>query len=172
MRYQVTIGEHLFQVDLGPDGVRVDGRDVAVSLEQADGTPVRALVVDDRPVRVLAGRDGRGMWSVRLAGGLLRADVMDERTRAIREMAGGGAAPAGPQPIVAPMPGMVVKVEVSEGDRVEAGQGVVVVEAMKMENELRSMGPGIVTRVHVREGEAVEKDQVLVDLAAPDEGTS
>jgi biotin carboxyl carrier protein len=63
------------------------------------------------------------------------------------------------------MPGMVVKIEVAEGDRVEAGQGVAIVEAMKMENELRAGGPGVVARIHVREGDAVEKDQVLVDLA-------
>jgi pyruvate carboxylase subunit B len=63
---------------------------------------------------------------------------------------------------------MVVRVEVEEGDVVRAGQGVVIVEAMKMENELVAETEGIVTRVHVSEGEAVEKDQLLVDLAAPD----
>jgi pyruvate carboxylase subunit B len=53
---------------------------------------------------------------------------------------------------------------------VEAGQGVVIVEAMKMENELRSTGAGVVSRVRVRPGDAVEKDQVLVDLEALPEG--
>ena len=81
-------------------------------------------------------------------------------------MAGVGAGPVGPRPVVAPMPGMVLRVEVEEGDQVEEGQGIAIVEAMKMENELRALSAGTVTRVHVREGEAVEKDQILVELAA------
>jgi len=67
------------------------------------------------------------------------------------------------------MPGLVLRIEVAEGDAVSEGQGVVIVEAMKMENELRASGAGVVSRVLVAEGEAVEKDQVLVELAAPDE---
>ena len=94
----------------------------------------------------------------------MSADVVDDRTKAIREMAGSGAPAAGPAPIVAPMPGMVVKVEVAEGDPVRAGQGIVIVEAMKMENELRASGAGRVTRVHVDRGDAVSKDQILVEI--------
>jgi pyruvate carboxylase subunit B len=63
------------------------------------------------------------------------------------------------------MPGMVVRIEVSEGDMIRAGQGVVIVEAMKMENELTAEADAIVTKVMVAEGQAVEKDQLLVDLA-------
>ena len=138
---------------------------MAASLEHADGSPVRGLIVDGRSHRVVADKRGRGHWRLHLRAGVVEADVVDERTKAIREMAGSGAGPVGPSPIVAPMPGMVVKIEVAEGDRVEAGQGVAIVEAMKMENELRAGGPGVVARIHVREGDAVEKDQVLVDLA-------
>jgi pyruvate carboxylase subunit B len=169
MRYHVTIGERVVVVDLGPDGTLVDGRSVEVSLEHADGSPMRGLLVDGRSHRVVAERAGRGRWKLGLRGSAVSADVVDERTKAIREMAGGGAAAAGPAPIVAPMPGMVVRVEVSVGDHVEAGQGVAIVEAMKMENELRASGPGIVERVHVRQGDAVEKDQVLVELAPMEE---
>jgi biotin carboxyl carrier protein len=71
------------------------------------------------------------------------------------------------------MPGLVVKVEVAVGDEVARGQGLVVMEAMKMENELKSEGAGRVTRIHVEAGATVEKDQVLVELeavAAPDQG--
>jgi biotin carboxyl carrier protein len=165
MRYHVTIGARVFEVELGPDGARVDGRPVEVSLEHADGSPMHGLIVDGRSHRVVAERNGRGRWRLGLRGSTVHAEVVDERTRAIREMAGGGAAATGPAPIVAPMPGMVVRVEVAEGDRVEAGQGVAIVEAMKMENELRASAPGVVSRVRVRQGDAVEKDQVLVDLA-------
>ncbi|HJP60192.1 MAG TPA: acetyl-CoA carboxylase biotin carboxyl carrier protein subunit, partial [Gemmatimonadaceae bacterium] len=67
-------------------------------------------------------------------------------------------------PIVAPMPGLIVRVNVAPGDAVEAGQGVVVMEAMKMENELRATGPGKVRSVEVAPGVAVEKGALLVAL--------
>lgn len=67
----------------------------------------------------------------------------------------------GRQSIVAPIPGRVVRVLVMPGDRVSAGQGVVVVEAMKMENELRSPKDGVVREVKAREGTAVEAGAVL-----------
>ena len=70
--------------------------------------------------------------------------------------------------MVAPMPGMVVRGDVAEGDIVEAGQGVVIMEAMKMENELTAEAQGIVSKIHIEEGQAVEKGKVLVDLLALD----
>jgi pyruvate carboxylase subunit B len=172
MRYHVTIGARAFEIELGPEGARVNSRPVTASLEQSGETPVRGLLVDGRSYRVVADRGGRGRWRLRMRGIPVDADVVDERARAIRAMAGSRAAPAGPEPIVAPMPGKVVRLEVAEGDRVEAGQGVAIVEAMKMENELRASGAGLVARVRVREGDAVEKDQVLVDLAPLEESST
>ena len=99
----------------------------------------------------------------------MQADVVDERTRAILAMTSNGASAVGPPPVLAPMPGLVVRVEVSEGETVSAGQSVVIVEAMKMENELLAEGPAVVKRVHVRDGDAVEKGQLLVDMAPLDE---
>lgn len=169
MRYQVTIGDRVVDVELGPDGVRAAGVPVEVSLEQSDGTPVRGLLVDGRSYRVVAERAGQGRWRLDLSGHVVDVEVLDERTRTIREMSGAGRKATGPKPITAPMPGMVVKIEVSEGSRVEAGQGVAIVEAMKMENELRAAGPGVVRAVHAAPGEAVDKGQVLVELAPPGE---
>ena len=99
----------------------------------------------------------------------MQAEVVDERARSIRALTGNRAAAVGPRPVVAPMPGLVVRVEVSEGDMVSAGQGMVIVEAMKMENELLAEGPAIVRRVHVSDGDAVEKGQLLVELAPLEE---
>jgi pyruvate carboxylase subunit B len=165
MRYYVELGGRTVEVDLGEEGMRVDGRAVEAALMHAAGTPVRGLVVDAETYRLVADRGSRGSWRVHLRGRALDLEVVDERTKAIRDMTGSGAtASSGPRPIVAPMPGMVVRVEVAEGDVVQPGQGIVIVEAMKMENELKASGAGRVARVHVRRGDAVEKDQVLVDL--------
>src|SRR5712671_3980789 len=81
-----------------------------------------------------------------------------------RELSAANAAPTGPAPIIAPMPGLIVRVNVSVGDRVEAGQGIVVMEAMKMENELRATAAGTVWSINVTSGTAVEKGALLVEL--------
>jgi len=164
MIYHVTVGDRTVEVELGRAGVTVDGREVEVDFARNDGAPIRSLLVDGASHSIAARRIGKESWDLHLSGRRFRADVVDERTRVIREMTGSGGAATGPKPIVAPMPGMVIRVEVTEGEAVEAGQGMVIVEAMKMENELKSESAGVVTRVHVSEGEAVEKDQLLIDL--------
>jgi len=169
MIYHVTVGDHSYVVELGAEGALVDGRVVEVDFAAIEGSPVRSLVLDGTSHRLVARRVGSERWDLHLRGRLLRADVIDERTRVIREMTGSVSGPTGPSPILAPMPGLVVRVEVQEGDVVKAGQGVVIVEAMKMENELTTKADAVVTRVHVAEGQAVEKDQLLVELASPDE---
>ena len=90
--------------------------------------------------------------------------VLDERTRAIRDVSAANAAPSGPAPILAPMPGLVIRVNVNPGDRIEAGHGVVVMEAMKMENELRATTAGTVKSIKVAPGTAVERGALLVEL--------
>jgi len=80
--------------------------------------------------------------------------------------------PTGPRPVRAPMPGLVVRVEVSLGDVITAGQGVAIVEAMKMENELTADGEGRVSAILVAEGDTVERDQVLVELTSLKEDAS
>jgi biotin carboxyl carrier protein len=169
MLYHVTVGARTFQVRFGSEGVEVDGRRVEADFSTLPSTPVWGLRLDGASHRVVAHHVGRGAWNVNVSGHPVAAEVVDERTRAIRELTGSAAAASGPKPITAPMPGLVVKVEVGEGDEVQPGQGVVIVEAMKMENELKAQGAGIVDRVHVAPGDTVEKGQVLVDFRAPEE---
>ena len=86
-------------------------------------------------------------------------------SRAARGGPGKGATAAeGPQRVTSPMPGKIVRVLVKPGDRVDARQGLVVVEAMKMENELRARAAGTVTEVRVTEGSSVEAGAILVVL--------
>jgi biotin carboxyl carrier protein len=86
-------------------------------------------------------------------------EVRDPRSLRSRRAAAGGE--AGPAKITAPMPGMVIRLLVDEGDEVEAGQGLAVVEAMKMQNEIRSSKKGKVTRIAVKEAAAVNTGDLL-----------
>jgi pyruvate carboxylase subunit B len=171
MKYFVSIGTREFEVDLGPDGTFVDGDPIVADLLEMDGTDVHSLLLGAESFRVLATKEAGDRWSLHLAGRHLLADVVDERTRAIRAMAGGSQGPTGPKALKAPMPGLVVKIDIAKGDLVQPGQGLVIVEAMKMENELKAEGEGRVSRVLIEPGQAVEKDQVLVEFEAPEETT-
>jgi pyruvate carboxylase subunit B len=164
MRYFVSLKGRTVEVDLGGDGVRVEGQPVVADLVEMDGTEVRSLLLDGRSHRILVTPRGHGNWSLHLSGRHFTAKVVDERTRAIEDMTGSRETPLGPGALKAPMPGLVLKVEVAEGDIVVPGQGLVIVEAMKMENELRSGGDARVKRILVSPGQAVEKGQVLVEF--------
>ena len=153
-------------VSLGPEGISVDGDPIEARIEEVDGTPIVLLIAGGTLHRLAVRRgDGRGRYSIWSESHRFEVEALDERRRAIRDMAGASAENAGPAPLVAPMPGLVVRINVEAGDPIRAGQPLVVMEAMKMENELRSTSDGVVRAIRVRPGEAVEKGTVLIELA-------
>ena len=164
VRYYVTIRGRTAEVDLTHATPAVDGVPMPVELLAVPGPGLRHLLVDGEsvPMHVTPG-DHRGRWNLSMGAHRIPVEVVDERTRAIRAMGGGGAV-SDQRTVTAPMPGLVVKVEVEPGQTVRAGQGVVVVEAMKMENELKAPADGIVAEVAVRAGQTVEKGALLIAL--------
>ena len=165
MKYVVDLAGERIVVDLDGATATVDGVSVPAKLADVEGTPVRLVTIGGVQHRVVARRDGaRGRYALWIDGWRFDVEALDERTRAIRDLGAEHAAAAGPSPVRAPMPGLVVKIHVRVGDRVEAGQAVVVMEAMKMENELRAPASGRVKHIHAQVGVAVEKGTALVDL--------
>jgi biotin carboxyl carrier protein len=166
MKYFVSIAGRTVEVEIDGGAVRVGGKPRQAELRSIDGTPVRNLLVDGSSWVLPIEADGRGRWIIQRWGERFEVEVVDERTRHIRSLVGAGAGPAGPTALKAPMPGMVVRVLVEPGRTVAAGQGIVVLEAMKMENELKAPGPGVVDLIQVKPGQAVEKGALLVSFAA------
>jgi pyruvate carboxylase subunit B len=165
----VDVNGERVTVDLGPRGIEVDGHLVGAHLEEVEGTPIFLLNVGGTLHRLAIQRsEGRGEYAIWTDDGRFEVEALDERRRAIRDMTGAGSKHAGPAPLVAPMPGLVVRVLVQPGEQVQAGQPLVVMEAMKMENELRSTSAGIVASIRVKVGVAVEKGATLVDLEMPE----
>jgi biotin carboxyl carrier protein len=141
-KLSVALNGKLRQIDLaeGDQGLislLVDGQAHACDFDTRKGNQVRVYV-------------GQSVFEVELE------TELDSERRARRQLAGGGSGAAGPQVIVAPMPGKVVRLLVKVGQPVKAGDGLVVIEAMKMENELRSARAGTVKEISVAEGAAVE----------------
>jgi len=164
MRYFVTIAGREVEVDLTGATPVVDGTPVEAQLSTLPGTRTRHLLAGGRSYQfaVQAG-DRKGRWILATGAERFTADAVDERTRAIREMTG-TVDDVADKTIVAPMPGLVLKIEVAVGDAVRAGQGVVVVEAMKMENELKAPADGVVASIAVQPGQTVDKGATLITL--------
>jgi biotin carboxyl carrier protein len=166
VQFEIDINDRTHKVVIERDGAASDGRFRVV----IDGVPT---AVDARPTELglsLVFADGRSMdvaltdrpggeWFVQLPHADVTA-VVDARRYQRGE--GGGAAKTGVQRIKAPMPGRVVRLLVAVGDTVELRQGVVVVEAMKMENELGAPKAGRVKEIAVTEGQSVEAGRVLI----------
>ncbi len=143
----------------GKDGryqVSLDGRTMEVDLHET-GRDFLSLLIDGRSYEVGLEKRPSG-YAVVLEDDVLQVDLVDT-TRSVGEAL--RRAPAGPARVAAPMPGKLVKILVEPGQEVAAGQGLVVVEAMKMENELRSPRAGRVRELPVREGQAVETGAIL-----------
>lgn len=164
MKYQVTVAGRTLDVSVEGDRVTVDGREVRAELRPVPGTPLTHLLADGASWTIPLAAAGRGEWEVGVAGETWRVEVVDERTRHIRSLTGAGAKAAGPAVLKAPMPGLVVRVLAEPGATVAAGAGLIVLEAMKMENELRSPAAVTVRAIHVRPGQTVEKGQTLAEF--------
>jgi biotin carboxyl carrier protein len=169
MRFQVEIGAKLRAITVEPHGgmykVTIDGRAHLVDVRRIDGDTLSLLVQGNGqplPVRsveaALVPAGSPGAFDVHLAGYQLPARLRNGSPgRAMLPASG-----QGPQRVVSPMPGKIVRVLVKPGDEVRARQGLVVVEAMKMENELKAARDGRVGEVAVSEGQSVEAGTVLL----------
>jgi len=167
MKYFVRIGSTEHEVVIDGVSVTLDGRTVRAYVEDVTGTPVTVVAIGNEVHRVIAKRGAhKGQYNLSVAGYRLSVEALDERTRTIRLMSGAGNKPTGSANLRAPMPGLIVRVNVAPGDTVQVGQGLVVMEAMKMENELRATVAGRVRTVIATPGSAVEKGAVLLELEA------
>ncbi len=139
-RYQVTIGDKTLDLDW----VRTGEHEASVLLDGAS-----------HDITVEKTAEG---FAVLIRGDRFDVDLKD----AVKGVALGKVAHAGPLKLNAPMPGKIVKVLVGPGDTVEAGRGVLVMEAMKMENELKAARAGTIQEIRVKEGQAVEMGALLL----------
>lgn len=169
MKYVVDVHGERITVELDGAHATIDGQRLDVALTTVEGTPVRLVRIGEQVHRVVARRGAsRGSWLLDIDGVRVETEALDERMRAIRDLTAAAEGATGPAPLHAPMPGLVVRVNISVGDIVTAGQGLVVMEAMKMENELRTASPGVVLAIRALPGTAVEKGAVLVELGPVD----
>ena len=172
MRYFVTVADREVPVDIvatgsGAFAVSIEGRPIDVDLEVLSGDQTLSLLVDGRVVDLTVEGTPPDLG---LVTGATRVYVRaeSERMRLASHAAGKSAGAGGDGTVKSPMPGRVVRLLVPLGAEVEAGAAVVVVEAMKMENELKAARKGVVSAVYVEPGNTVEAGQKLLEISDAD----
>jgi biotin carboxyl carrier protein len=161
MRYFVHVGGETveLEVERSADGFRVrakDGREVSVS-SLAQRPALHTLLVDGHNIEVQLGEREARFWSQRFS-----LHAQSERERAAKRSSTAEA--RGAKEIAAPMPGRIVRVSCAPGQPVTKGESLVVIEAMKMQNELCAKADGVVRAVRVSAGENVDRGAVLIEL--------
>ena len=165
MKYFVQLGDTEHEVVIDGETVTLGDTGVEAHLEDVSGAPIQLVTIGAEVHRIVARRGAqRGQYDLWVGGYRFTVEAMDERAREIRRLSAASQRATGPANLNAPMPGLIVRISVTEGDRVRAGQGLVVMEAMKMENELRATAAARVKRVLVTPGSAVEKGAMLLEM--------
>ena len=142
--------------------VRLRDREFSVDSVATNGA-VRSLVIEGHQFEVAVRSEGGGRYQISHQGSIDEVEVLDPLTY-LAEQSSVRRREGGAQKVTAYMPGRVVEVMVQEGERVHAGQGLVVLEAMKMENEIQAEHDAVVARVFVSAGQAVEGGDPLFEL--------
>jgi len=160
--YRASVGDRTFDISVEDDQLIVDGEPKPFTFEVLRDGYV-SLIVDGTSMPVSVEPAGDGTMRVTIAGQRTTVTVKDERDLLVDEFglaedeAAGGV-------VRAPMPGLVLDVLVDEGDEVAAEEGLLVLEAMKMENELNAPSGGIVSAIHVESGASVDKEDLLIEI--------
>jgi biotin carboxyl carrier protein len=162
VKYVTTIGARTFHVEvIDEHHIVLDGKPYEVDFTAIGNQPVYSLLINGRSMEANAVPTGDG-WQVLLHGKMFEARVEDEQ--AVRARAVAHAAPETPGEwlLRAPMPGLAVNILAAAGAEVKKGEPLVILESMKMQNELRSQKDGTVKEIRIKPGETVEQNQVLV----------
>jgi biotin carboxyl carrier protein len=147
-QYEVTIDGHAVQVDAAKSG-----------------RTIYSVIEDGKQFEVIVDESGAHGYDVLVGGQLFHLQALDERSKLLT--ASVKAVASGPQRVEAEMPGKVVKISAPAGTPVQEGQGVVILEAMKMENEIKSPIEGVVSEIGVSEGQTVETGALLFVVEPP-----
>lgn len=164
MKYITSINDHEFTVEIIDDNhVVVDDQAFEIDFHPVSDQPVYSLLLNGKSIEAYV-YSMDNSWQVLLYGNQYAAQVEEERERRLRAATGGGITTGADFHLKSPMPGLVVSVVVEEGQRVRAGELLIILESMKMQNELKSPRDGMISRIRVQPGESVEQRQTLLSV--------
>ncbi len=161
--WRVTIDSHAFDVELSEDGLFVDGEPVELAMEYAPGDKLVVAEMGDETlgVKIESRRTGFRMTT---RGAIHQVEVLPASIAHLATHMIAKIPPDLSKFLICPMPGLLVSLNVAEGDRVEAGQPLAVIEAMKMENILRAEKSGTIVKINAKAGDSLAVDAVILEL--------
>jgi biotin carboxyl carrier protein len=162
MKYYAKVDDQEFVIEVGHENqIIINDEPYEIDFQKMPDSGVTSLIIGHHSVEAVV-EEKEGSWQVLIRGDLYDVGIDDERSRRLASARGDLGAAEGDAAIRSPMPGIVIAVSVKEGQSVSKGDKVVILESMKMENELRSPRDGVVRQVKADAGAYVEKDQILV----------
>jgi len=166
MKYISTINGEKYEIDIDQENqITVNDHHYKVDVEFLSESGVLSLLLDNQSIEAIV-EQREDSWEVLIQGELYTVMVQDERAFRLAKERGTSFDVSGDAIIKSPMPGLIIEVSVEVGQRVEKGEKIVVLESMKMENELRSPREGLVTLISTGPGDSVEKGQALVTISS------
>jgi biotin carboxyl carrier protein len=169
MKYITTVKDREYIIQLDQEGqITVDGRPYDVDFRQLSEGGLLSLLLDNHSFEAIVEERDQA-WEVLIEGELYSVKVQDERAYRLAKARGNLVEVTGDANVVSPMPGLIVAVTAQEGQLVKKGDQIVILESMKMENELRSPRDGLVKQIFTEAGASVEKGQVLATICDPPE---
>jgi len=164
MKYVTTVGGQEFSIEIVDEHhVILDGKPYEIDFVMVGNQPVYSLLVNGESYDAHVYPD-ENLWQIMFQGGVYSAIVVDEREKRLRAAMGGKVAEHQEYHLRAPMPGLVVSVPVHEGQAINKGEVLLVLESMKMQNELRSPRSGVVARLRVKPGDRVEQKETMMSV--------
>jgi len=164
MRYVTTIGKQEFLIDIIDEKhLALNGQVYQIDFDVICDQPVYSLLINEKSYEAYV-YPVENAWQVLLHGRLYQAVVEDEAERRLRTASAGAVSEHEEFKLEAPMPGLVVAVPVTEGQEIKKGEVLVILESMKMQNELRSPRDGSVSRLRVKAGDNVEQHQTMLSV--------
>jgi len=169
MKYYTKVNEQEFVIDIGKTNtILINDDPYEIDFQILPISGLASLLINNESLEaVVEERDDH--WEVLTKGELYNVNVLDERTYRLAQARGTELGDSGETTVKSPMPGLIIDVLVEEGQTIEKGQTVVILESMKMENELKAVREGVVTAVKTEAGASVDKDQALVVIGDPEE---
>jgi biotin carboxyl carrier protein len=162
---QATINNKVFEISLQGGEWQVDGQPMPLDLVKTSTNHFHILHKDKTYRAELVDHDKEAkILTIKLNGKTHTIQLKDKFDLLLEKMGIAAAGASKLNHIKAPMPGLIIDLKVKAGDTIKAGDALLILEAMKMENILKSPGDGIVKSVKVKKGDTVEKSQVLVEF--------
>ena len=162
MKYYATVDDNEYIIEVAGDEIVVNGERYDIDFREVSGVGMVSLIINHHSLESIVEEQEDGTSNVLIKGELYSVKVQDERAYRLAQARGLVQDVSGDAAVKSPMPGIIIATSVAVGDTVAKGEAIVILESMKMENELKCPRDGVVLSVGVAAGDSVEKGHVLV----------